>query len=154
MKLNYRAATAEDIDLLAATRIIFLEGSYGELTAQERHQLRDDIVEYLSKALCTGSFVAYLAFDGEILAGTSGVCFYTIPPSIRCKNGKVAYIMNMYTCPEYRGNGIAPKLFEMVAEEAKRRECGVITLSATDMGRPIYEKFGFQNAETDMEYYL
>ena len=60
----------------------------------------------------------------------------------------------MFTKPEYRGKGIATRLFEMTVAEAQKRGCGKVVLHATDMGRPIYEKFGFFVPNGAMEYYF
>ncbi len=50
--------------------------------------------------------------------------------------------MNMYTAPEYRRQGIAFHTLDLLV---KYKEQGVlqITLEATDMGLPLYEKYGF-----------
>jgi GNAT superfamily N-acetyltransferase len=58
--------------------------------------------------------------------------------------------MNMYTQPAYRGNRIAPTLFEKLVTEAKERGCHEISLHATDMGRPVYLKFGFKESDGEL----
>ncbi|MGL5085571.1 MAG: GNAT family N-acetyltransferase [Clostridium sp.] len=55
---------------------------------------------------------------------------------------------------EYRKAGIATKLLNLVVEEAKGEECKEIILAATNMGRPIYEKYGFKNDADAMSYYI
>ena len=54
---------------------------------------------------------------------------------------KKAYIMNMYTVPEYRRRGIAYQTLDKLVKEAKERGISAISLEATDMGRPLYEKY-------------
>ena len=97
-----------------------------------------------------GSFVAFIAQDQGKIVATSGVCFYRMPPYCRCPNGNAAYIMNMYTLPEYRKQGIAEKLFKQLVEEARARGVTKISLNATDAGRPLYQKLGFTDSENDM----
>lgn len=92
-------------------------------------------------------------FEDKIIA-TSGITFYSVPPHKKCSNGKVAYISNMFTYPEYRNRGIATKLFALSVDEAKKHGCLKIQLYATDVGRPIYEKFGFKDSTNDMAYYI
>jgi GNAT superfamily N-acetyltransferase len=60
----------------------------------------------------------------------------------------------MYTLPEHRGRGIATVLFERLLDEARERGYKKISLHATDMGRPIYEKFGFSGVDNEMELKL
>jgi GNAT superfamily N-acetyltransferase len=78
----------------------------------------------------------------------NGISFYNLPPNQECPNGKIAYISNMFTYPEYRKQGIGSKLFELAIEEAKNNGCKKVLLDATALGRPIYERFGFKILRT------
>ena len=64
-------------------------------------------------------------------------------PTFHNPSGNKAYIMNMYTRPEYRRQGIARKLLTILINDAKARGVSFITLEATKMGRPLYENAGF-----------
>ncbi len=59
--------------------------------------------------------------------------------------------MNMYTKPEYRRKGIAYKTLDILVEESKAKGISAISLEATDMGRPLYEKYGFVKLNDEME---
>ena len=59
--------------------------------------------------------------------------------------------MNMYTRPEYRRRGIAYHTLDLLVKEIRRRGILSISLEATDMGRPLYEKYGFLPMEHEME---
>lgn len=72
-------------------------------------------------------------------------------PTYHNPSGKKAYIMNMYTDIKYRRNGIALKLLDMLVEAAKNKGITAISLEATDMGRPLYEKYGFTKMNSEME---
>ncbi|MCX7773607.1 MAG: GNAT family N-acetyltransferase, partial [Clostridia bacterium] len=56
----------------------------------------------------------------------------------------------MYTVPTHRGKGVATEIFRRTVEEAKASGCGRISLNATEMGRPLYEKFGFEPSHDEM----
>jgi GNAT superfamily N-acetyltransferase len=58
----------------------------------------------------------------------------------------------MYTSPAYRSQGIASGLLALSVEEAKINACDYVSLHATNMGRPVYEKFGFTDAKDEMIY--
>lgn len=58
--------------------------------------------------------------------------------------------MNMYTRPEYRRQGIARRMLELLIEDAKEKGIGFITLEATPMGRPLYESAGFVSMKDEM----
>ena len=59
--------------------------------------------------------------------------------------------MNMYTAPEHRRRGIASKTLDMLIKEARNKGIRAISLEATDMGRPLYEKYGFVKMNGEME---
>ena len=64
---------------------------------------------------------------------------------------KKAYIMNMYTAPEYRRQRIALHTLDLLVKDAKEQGAFQIALEATDMGRPLYERYGFVKMEDEME---
>lgn len=151
MNIKYERATLKDIDLLTKTRIRVLKAA---------NQLSDDVnmneveiktYDYYQKALREDSHVAYLVFDGGRFVGVGGVSFFQVMPTYRNPSGKKAYIMNMYTDPEYRRKGIAIKTLDMLIKEAKKRGITAISLEATVMGRPLYEKYGFIKMNDEME---
>ena len=59
--------------------------------------------------------------------------------------------MNMYTNPEYRRKGIAYKTLDMLIKDIKSKGISSISLEATAMGRPLYEKYGFVKMNDEME---
>ena len=154
IQLTFKKATIDDLELLARTRIEFMAANHADLTDADKIALYEANKVYFRETLSDGSFTAFLAFDGGKLVATSGVSFYKTPPQRKNLSGKTAYISNMYTKPAYRRKGIATRLFHMAAEEARARGCGKMTLYATDMGRPIYEKYGFIVPNNAMEYYF
>ena len=150
--INYRMATAEDAPLLARVRMDFLREANGSLSLAEADDLLAANTAYLSRALADGSFLSWMALEDGNIAGTSGVSFYTLPPNRSCPDGKTAYISNMFTYPAYRGGGIATRLFAMTVDAAAQKGHRNICLSATKMGRPLYEKYGFKDAHDFMAY--
>ena len=59
--------------------------------------------------------------------------------------------MNMYTKPEYRRKGIAYKTLDLLVAESKQRGIDAVSLEATDMGKPLYKKYGFVKMNDEME---
>ena len=103
------------------------------------------------KALADGTHFAILVMDDGDFIGAGGVSFYNVMPTYHNPSGKKAYIMNMYTDPNYRRQGIAYKTLDMLVNVSKERGIYQISLEATDMGRPLYEKYGFVKMESEME---
>lgn len=59
--------------------------------------------------------------------------------------------MNMYTNPEYRRQGIAYHTLDLLIKDARKQGISQISLEAADMGRPLYERYGFIKMEDEME---
>ena len=60
----------------------------------------------------------------------------------------------MYTLIEFRGRGLAGKIVAMLVDEARQAGCCHVFLNASDMGKPVYEKFGFTDVANEMVYKL
>ena len=153
MNITYRKATVNDIDNLAKIRSIFIMEATG-CSETERGEMETANKIYFKRALSDDSFVAWFALDGDRIVATSGLSFSVVPPALHCRDGKTAYIMNMFTFPEYRKQGIGTELFKRTVEEAKSRGYKRITLNATDMGKPLYQKYGFKDMIGDMVFYV
>ena len=99
---KYKKATIADIDELVKTRIIVLRAANKLSNDVDMSLVEKESYEYYKSALETGEHVAYLVYDNETLIGAGGVSFYKVMPTYHNPTGKKAYIMNMYTAPEYR----------------------------------------------------
>ena len=106
---------------------------------------------YYETCFLEDSHAAWLVFDGEEVVGTGAVSFYQVMPTYHNPSGKKAYIMNMYTRPDYRRRGIAYRVLELLTAEAEMRQIDAVTLEATAAGRPLYEAFGFTAMRAEME---
>ena len=71
---------------------------------------------------------------------SNGASFYQVMSTYHNPTGKKAYIMNMYTAPEYRRQGIAINTLDLLVKDAKEQGVLQIALEATYMGRPLYER--------------
>ncbi len=151
MKLEYKKATIEDLDLLTKTRVEVLRAANELPEDTDMSGVEKQSYDYYKKALVDGSHIAYLVFDGESFAGVGGVSFFQVMPTYHNASGKKAYIMNMYTVPEYRRRGVAYQTLDKLVQEAKERGIFAISLEATDMGCPLYEKYGFVKMDHEME---
>ena len=151
MNLIYKRAELEDIDIFTKTRIEVLRAANQLSDDTDMSEVERESYNYYQKALCDGSHIAYLVFDEERFVGAGGVSFFQVMPTYHNPSGNKAYIMNMYTNPEYRRKGIAIKTLDMLIKDAKNKGVTSISLEATDMGRPLYEKYGFIKMNDEME---
>ena len=151
MGLVYKKATIDDLELLTETRIEVLRAANQLCDDVDMSEVKRQSCEYYTKALKNDTHVAYLVFDDELFVGAGGISYFQVMPTYHNPTGRKAYIMNMYTKPEYRRKGIAFKMLDLLVADAKTRGITAISLEATDMGRPLYEKYGFIRMENEME---
>nr|WP_297708050.1 GNAT family N-acetyltransferase [uncultured Butyrivibrio sp.] len=149
--MDYRKATIEDLDVLVTTRIEVLRAANKLGSEADMSEVEQQSRDYYTKALTDDTHTAYLVFDEDKIIGAGGVSYYRIMPTYHNPSGEKAYVMNMYTAPGYRRQGIAYKTLDLLVQDAKNRGITAISLEATDTGRPLYEKYGFVKMNDEME---
>ena len=150
-RFEYKKATIEDLDELVRTRIIVLRASNKLSDDIDMSVVEQESYEYYKRNLEIGEHIAYLVYDDGKFIGAGGVSFYQVMPTYHNPTGKKAYIMNMYTAPEYRRQGIAIHTLDLLVNDARELGVSQIDLEATDMGRPLYAKYGFVKIEDEMK---
>lgn len=151
MELTFKKATLEDLEVLTETRILVLKAANRLPAETDMDEVKRQSREYYKTAISDSSHAAYLVFNGQEFIGAGGVSFFRVMPTYHNPTGWKAYIMNMYTKPEYRRMGIAYKTLDLLVADAKKRGITAISLEATSMGRLLYEKYGFVPMKDEME---
>ncbi len=96
------------------------------------NQTRQDWIKLLEAAPqgCFG-----MEIDGALVATTTAVSYGT----------ELAWVGMVLTASRYRGRGFAGALLEHAVDYLAREKVNWIKLDATVMGRPIYQRFGFED---------
>ena len=149
--MEYRKATIDDLDMLVSTRITVLRAANKLDDNVDMSKVERESRDYYEKALLDGSHTAYLVFDDGEFVGAGGVSYFRVMPTYHNPSGRKAYIMNMYTAPDHRRRGIAYNTLDLLVKDAKAQGVAAISLEATDMGRPLYERYGFVKMNDEME---
>jgi predicted N-acetyltransferase YhbS len=112
---------------------------------------RDDEADALAGTLSRSGFgptvAGLIAFPresphGDVLVADAdgrrlgGVCCASF--------GATGWIGALGVVPEARGRGIGRALADAACERLRERGCDTVLLFATDMGRPLYERMGFE----------
>ena len=173
MNLRYEIATIDDLEILTATRIEVLRAANKLDPSTDMSLVEKESYSYYKQALPERTHIAVLVYDDDNynddkcnnnksnhskcyngkFVGAGGISFYKVMPTYHNPTGKKAYIMNMYTRPEYRRKGIAYHTLDLLISEAKKMGVTHILLEATDMGKPLYEKYGFVKMKDEMELF-
>ena len=115
MKITYSKLTEKELDTFIQMRIRQLR----EEGAKEKIDLAPALKDYYERHMADGTFVSWLALDGEKIIGTSGMSFVEKPPYFGCPNGRIGLLSSMFTDPAYRRRGIAKELLRLVIDEAR-----------------------------------
>ena len=147
MKIEYKKLTEEFVDEVIRLRIKQLTEEYtaeGKLPP-EGVDLESALRDFYQRHMADGTFVSWLAFDGDRIVGTSGMSFVEKPPYFTCPTGRIGLLNSMFTDPDYRRRGIARELLHRVVEEARSYGCGTVHVTASDMGVKLYTAYGFKH---------
>jgi len=150
MGIDYRRLSKEYLETFIQMRITQLR----EEGAKEEIDLAPALRDYYDRHMADGTFVSWIAVDGEKIIGTSGMSFVEKPPYFGCPSGKMGLLSSMYTDPEYRRQGIAKELLDRVVKEARNYGCGTVQITASDMGVKLYSSYGFIHNGNFMQYKL
>jgi GNAT superfamily N-acetyltransferase len=142
-----RAGTLADAETVVAhRRAMFLDMGY-----PDDHALRGMIERFrpwLLAKMQAGEYLAWFAViqgdrDQAVAAGL-GVWLMDWPPHMLGPGRWRPNILNVYTRPESRRQGLARKLVEHALAWCRANHLSTVILHASDAGRPLYQSMGFQ----------
>ena len=141
--MEIRIADKQDIDLMMSSRLEMLK----EVNSLDADYLySESFVEESRRYFLEGDQSTVLALDGERVIGCATICYIIIMPTFSHPTGKRAHLMNVYTAKEYRKQGVGMKMVNMLIDDAWSKGATEISLDATESGRPLYKKCGFEDS--------
>ena len=100
-----------------------------------------------------GAFVAVAEPDGRVV-GSGGISIYDNPPGPG-PTTREAYVMSMFREPAARGLGVARAVLAALLDFAREAGgVGRVWLRASEMGRPVYLRAGFQPRDSYLQIQL
>lgn len=133
-----RRAIPADAALIAAQRESMFADmgvEYSEDTAQ--------FVPWVEPRLSAGTYLGWIVEHGEVAVAGAGLMILDWPPHFIDPQPLRSYLLNVYTHPQHRGRGLARMLTQTALQETQRRGIRIMSLHASEFGRPLYEKLGF-----------
>lgn len=147
MEIIYRNATINDMDFLVESRLDFIHVLKSEANYQV---LKNSIQNYFENGFKENQFDIILAEYENSVIGTGIIFYYNAVPSSFNPWGKNAYITSMFVNENYRRRGIATIILDKLIQISKSKGYHVFILQESDMGRALYEKYGFQEGRKGM----
>lgn len=143
MPETVRMASPHDIDKLVSVRFDYFAAEGWEISREQREVIETNLRQYFANYLNTDFFAALVEVDGTIAA----VAFLAIsakPANLSFPTGKTGTVLNVLTYPEHRKRGYATRAMQALIDEARRQNLSYIELTASESGKPLYQKLGFE----------
>jgi ribosomal protein S18 acetylase RimI-like enzyme len=141
--ISIRIAKKDDIEEMMSSRLEMLKVVNN---LSDDYEYSDEIINESREYFLNGDHITVLAFDGEEVVGCASMSYMRIMPTFSHPTGKRAHLMNVYTRNEYRRQGIARRMVELLIEETCKKGVTEISLDATESGRPLYVSMGFTDS--------
>lgn len=104
-------------------------------------------LDWHRRSMENGTYTGLLIESAGQAVASAGVLWQDLPPSVLSLPPVRAYLLNVYVATEHRGRALARQLLLVALEECRTPGVTVVTLHASDAGRPTYEKLGFAPTE-------
>jgi len=141
-----RPATVEDIpDTVRLRRLMFESMGFSDTAQLDAADAA--CKEYFARAIPAGRYQGWQAvtITGKVVA-SGGLVVDEHPPGPSNLGGRIGYIMNLYTDPAYRRQGLARQIFSRVMEWIRAEGITTAALHTTEVGRPLYAQSGFKDS--------
>ena len=113
-------------------------------------QIRRFVRKHMKDGTCMGVLAEV---NGQVIADAVIYIFETMPDEINMI-GRTAMLYNVYTLPEYRGQGIMAQMLPEVIRLAKEAGAMELKMTAAPKAIPLYERMGFHVNEDAMNMVL
>ena len=117
-------------------------------------EMDKNYAEKLQKQLRNNTVKAWLIEDISEIIASGAVSVISMVPLPDDPSDRVAYLHSIYTEKGYRSRGFAHRIAETAIHYCKSQGIRRMMLNASDAGRPVYEKTGFQAADNVMRLWI
>jgi len=146
-KLIYRKLCRNDTDLFIKLRFDFIGEFHKNIDETEKDKIKTSLKDYFERNIGDNKFIGMVCEYNGTVVSVACLIMEEWPPNRNFINGKIGTLLNVYTYPEYRKNGIGTNVIKKIIEEAKEKNISIINLLATEDGINVYRKLGFAETE-------
>lgn len=142
--VNVRTATLDDAETIAGhRRSMFFD--MGHRDEEQLDAMINAFRPWLREKMISGEYLAWMATsgDGAIVAGL-GFWLMDWPPHLVSPGARRGNILNVYTLPSFRRQGIARRLIAVALNWCRANGIRNVILHASDEGQPLYKSLGFE----------
>jgi|SRR5689334_6699149 len=139
-----RETSSHDLEeILVHRRMMFYDMGYQDTSVLDRvvQTSRPCIKRYLEESTYRGWFA--INAPNRVAAGVGLLITDLVSGPLNPEQSRRAYLLNVYTYPEFRKQGLARTLTEKAIDWCRKEGFKVLWLHASEYGRPLYESLGF-----------
>jgi GNAT superfamily N-acetyltransferase len=119
----------------------------GEADDRAASIIENASLDHLAALIEAREYFGFLAeHEGEVVGG-GGVWLRPLLPRPGALQGALeAYVLNVYTEPAHRRNGVARAIMEAILDWSREQRVARVVLHASKDGRTLYESLGFESS--------
>lgn len=136
-----------DVDEMILQRINYLTEMQGVRDASTIEKLKAELKAFFENGIKSGSFIALVAKYKHITLSYGAIILHTVPGDFNCSSYLEGDILNMYTIPEARNQGISTLVLKQLIAEAKHLGVNKLALHTSVAGEKLYRSAGFCKPE-------
>ena len=145
-----RAATINDINTICRLKLImFEESGHSDLLHKNATETIKKVYE---KMYFEHSAIHFINEINDDIIACAGAFIKNDIPYCFFSNPFYGFIGDVYTLPEYRGNGYATELTAEAISWIKTKGVQRISLLASEQARGIYKRMGFSPTDEMVKY--
>jgi len=142
-----RMVEEDDIPVMTAHRLSYLLEMQGERDPHYLVKLERELMAFSRRHLREGNFFALVAESEGLILGYGAMVLKTIPGDLNQPSYLEGDILNMYTLPHARRQGVGRIILEALVAEARSRGVSKIGLHTSKDGEHLYRSFGFSEPQ-------
>lgn len=143
-RVTIRPATLDDLGTLVRHRRGMFQDMHPDLRKRELDDADRAFRAWARRGMTAGEYRSFVAESGGRAVASGGLWLQPVQPRPGWTKGRLPYLMGMYTEQGWRGKGIARRIVQAAMAWSRAHGYPRITLHASEMGRPVYARLGFE----------
>jgi len=137
-----RAAGPQDLPIVLEHRRKMFE-DMGYVDPAALNAMNESSAPLLARGLTDGSYRGWVVEAGSAIVAGGGIVVLEFQAHPIDPHPRRAFVVNMYTAPAHRRQGLARRLMETMIAWSRDEGLATLYLHASDEGRGLYESLGF-----------
>ena len=142
-KITVRLVEPGDIQAMTFHRLAYLTEMQGERPPEYIENLKLELEAFFGDHIRAGDFFALVAESGGRTMGYGAMVLKSIPGDLNRPSYLEGDILNMYTLPHARRQGVGTVILEKLLERARSLGLTKVGLHTSKDGEHLYRSFGF-----------